>query len=138
MTRFVWIGSIGLTLALSAAVVPRVLAARQPDQAVDRGRQLFRTHCATCHGTTGHGDGPMVQYLRVRPADLTAFAFRNKGAFPAEAVHRAIDGRHTVRLHGDPAMPIWGDVFSPDVTANQRIDDLVAYIEAIQERSGND
>ena len=79
-----------------------------------------------------------MQYLRVRPADLTAFAFRNKGVFPAQAVHRAIDGRQTVRLHGDPAMPIWGDVFSPDAVATQRIQDLVVYIESIQERSGNE
>ena len=138
MTRFMWIGSIGLALALSAGMAPRGPIAPQQDPAAARGQQLFRTHCATCHGTTGHGDGPLAQYLRVRPADLTGFAFRNKGVFPAEAVHRAIDGRQMVRLHGDPAMPIWGDVFSPDAVANQRIQDLVVYIASIQERSGDD
>jgi putative copper resistance protein D len=36
------------------------------------GQALYRTHCAVCHGTGGHGDGPAAAGLRPRPADLTA------------------------------------------------------------------
>jgi putative copper resistance protein D len=36
------------------------------------GQALYRTHCASCHGGGGHGDGPAAAGLRPRPADLTA------------------------------------------------------------------
>jgi hypothetical protein len=81
----------------------------------------------------------MVQYLRVAPANLTTIAARNKGVFPADAVHRAIDGRQVVKAHGDSAMPIWGDAFSPAAaTPTERIRDLVVFLESIQERPGDD
>ncbi|MFI5075771.1 MAG: c-type cytochrome, partial [Vicinamibacteria bacterium] len=34
------------------------LASQAP--AAAPGRQLYVTHCATCHGTSGRGDGPMA------------------------------------------------------------------------------
>jgi putative copper resistance protein D len=40
--------------------------------AIVNGQALYRTHCAVCHGTGGHGDGPAAAGLRPRPADLTA------------------------------------------------------------------
>jgi putative copper resistance protein D len=36
------------------------------------GRTLYRTHCQTCHGVAGYGDGPAGAGLPRRPADLTA------------------------------------------------------------------
>jgi mono/diheme cytochrome c family protein len=132
-----WVGWSGVLLAIAPAVWPSVTEAGRQEPATIRGRQLFKTHCATCHGTSGQGDGPMVQYLRVRPTDLTSIAARNKGVFSAEAVHRSIDGRQAVRAHGDPAMPIWGDALSQaGGTATERIRDVVAYLESIQERPG--
>lgn len=32
-----------------------------------RGKQLFETHCALCHGTGGKADTPLRGFLRVRP-----------------------------------------------------------------------
>lgn len=41
---------------------------------LERGRILYDRHCALCHGPTGQGDGPVVQFwdaqLR-KPANLT-------------------------------------------------------------------
>jgi mono/diheme cytochrome c family protein len=37
-----------------------------------RGHQLYPSHCASCHGADGRGDGPAAAGLNVRPADLTA------------------------------------------------------------------
>jgi mono/diheme cytochrome c family protein len=133
-----WTGCCGAVIALASAAPSDVLGTSRQDAALARGRQLFRTHCATCHGASGQGNGAMVQYLRVPPADLTAIAARNKGVFSAEAVRRAIDGRQAVRAHGDAAMPIWGDAFSPaEATAAERIRDLVVYLESIQQRAGD-
>ena len=64
------------------------------------GAQLFRTHCATCHGSNAHGDGPLARRLRRAPPDLTSYTERNNGVFPSERVYRIIDGRD-VLSHGD-------------------------------------
>jgi mono/diheme cytochrome c family protein len=37
---------------------------------IDRGREIYITHCAVCHGEEGRGDGPAVQGLPVKPPDL--------------------------------------------------------------------
>lgn len=39
---------------------------------VEKGADLFRIHCTSCHGLTGRGDGPAAAALDALPADLTA------------------------------------------------------------------
>jgi putative copper export protein/mono/diheme cytochrome c family protein len=39
---------------------------------IARGADLFATHCVSCHGRQGRGDGPAGRFLRVKPSDLTA------------------------------------------------------------------
>jgi putative copper resistance protein D len=39
---------------------------------ISRGLELYRAHCATCHGAAGWGDGPAGAGLPRKPADLTA------------------------------------------------------------------
>ncbi len=39
---------------------------------VANGVQLYREHCAGCHGAAGFGDGPAGAVLEPKPADLTA------------------------------------------------------------------
>lgn len=105
----------------------------------DTGSQLFRTYCASCHGTTGRGNGPLADQLRRMPPDLTQFTRRNGGMFPSERVYRIIDGRD-VPTHGDREMPVWGDAFravsggSSAAAVKARIDAIVRYLEGIQER----
>ena len=36
------------------------------------GAALFPSHCASCHGAEGRGEGPAAKGLKVPPADLTA------------------------------------------------------------------
>jgi high-affinity iron transporter len=35
------------------------------------GKALYETHCMSCHGGTGHGDGPAGAGLPTLPADFT-------------------------------------------------------------------
>lgn len=37
-----------------------------------RGAKVYADNCAACHGTGGHGDGPLAKSTPVAPADLTA------------------------------------------------------------------
>jgi mono/diheme cytochrome c family protein len=41
-------------------------------RSIVRGAELFATHCASCHGKSGRGDGPAGRFFRTRPSDLTA------------------------------------------------------------------
>jgi mono/diheme cytochrome c family protein len=115
----------------------------QPSGAADHqpasGPELFKTHCATCHGAEGRGNGPLASALRQTPTDLTELSKRNGGTFPGVRVRRLIDGRD-VESHGDREMPVWGDAFrstrdgrSAEMAA-ARIAALVDYLASIQHR----
>ncbi|MCC7518617.1 MAG: c-type cytochrome [Verrucomicrobiae bacterium] len=41
-----------------------------------RGKNLYGQHCATCHGTTGAGDGSAAIYLYPKPRNFTAGQFK--------------------------------------------------------------
>jgi mono/diheme cytochrome c family protein len=104
------------------------------------GEALYLTYCASCHGRSGRGDGPVADLLRVRPANLTRFATQNGGVFPTAKLQRVIDGRD-VGSHGNPDMPVWGDAFRisrgglSEIGVNDRIDAIVRFLESIQERA---
>lgn len=39
--------------------------------AAQRGKDIFQQQCASCHGASGKGDGPVAAGLAHKPADLT-------------------------------------------------------------------
>ena len=105
-------------------------------QEMTYGQAEFLNSCAACHGTDGHGDGPMAEVLNTPPADLTRIAARRDGVFPAKEIYRIIDGRKEVRVHGTSDMPVWGDIFKrgwPPKETREKIQNLVAYLESLQE-----
>ena len=132
----------------SAALFSVTLMAGEPQAAQQQpapnhaalGAYLFRTYCATCHGTTARGDGPLADAMRRRPSNLTEINKRNKGTYPKEMVYQIIDGRTKVPGHGGPDMPVWGDAFlrtsdTPDeASVKHRIQALVDYLETLQAR----
>ena len=103
----------------------------------ESGDSLYRTYCATCHGSTGRGDGVLASSLRVRPADLTRLS-RKGEKWDAEKVAKSIDGRKEVSGHGGSDMPQWGDAFKrsgegySEKAVKARIDALTAYLETLQ------
>jgi mono/diheme cytochrome c family protein len=78
------------------------------------GAVLYERHCASCHGLTGKGDGPLAATLTVPPSDLTTLARRAGGSFDEAAVMMTIDGRLPVAQHGPREMPVWGAVFAQE------------------------
>jgi mono/diheme cytochrome c family protein len=122
-------------------IVAHLESLQEPHTAPDEiGARLFATHCSTCHGPSGHGDGPLAAQLRQVPPDLTRFTARNGGLFPSERVYRIIDGRG-VASHGNQEMPVWGDVFTrsrdqlTDEAVQTRIEAIVKYLQRIQQRA---
>ena len=130
------IGSVGMLWALLAASAAGQEPARATNPAL--GADLFRMYCASCHGTTARGDGPLAASMRKTPPNLTEISRRFKGAFPGELVFKIIDGRQKVPGHGGPDMPVWGDAFlrasdsSDQNSVRYRIQALVDYLETIQ------
>lgn len=106
------------------------------------GAQLFKTWCASCHGLTAQGNGPLAQALKVPVPDLTQIAAMNGGLFPTARVARVIDGRD-VGSHGDPDMPVWGTAFKStregysEESVRARIEAVVRYLESIQRRNAH-
>lgn len=101
------------------------------------GSATFTLYCATCHGPSARGNGPMAAMLSKPPADLTRIAKRNGGTFPSELIAKVIDGRSAVKGHGGGDMPVWGDAFakSSDPTPPaEKIARVVTYLESIQAR----
>jgi cbb3-type cytochrome c oxidase subunit III len=127
-----------VTLAGSTATFSSGLSSHSDPQDALDGAQLYRTSCASCHGTSARGDGPLADLLRRRPSDLTVLRQRYHG-FPTELLTRIVDGRQTVRGHGSIEMPVWGDAFRSgsvsDEAVRQKILALVQYLEAIQARN---
>ncbi len=131
--------SLVLVFILGAGLVAPCFADdAELSEAAQQGRRLYEFHCQSCHGETGHGDGPTAEVLTVKPVDLTKLAKKNHGEFPLERVARSIDGRNRTPAHGS-AMPIWGLDFQDPTSdvyqegeVKRRIDDLIAYLRTIQ------
>ena len=68
-SRVVW----GLVAVMSLLVGLHAHAAEQVSEAVMKeAKEIWQTRCATCHGTSGKGDGPAGVALNPKPRDLTS------------------------------------------------------------------
>jgi len=56
------------------------------------GAKLYAANCLTCHGPTGHGDGPGAAALEKKPADLAA-RIRETGEKDGELFWKISEGR---------------------------------------------
>jgi mono/diheme cytochrome c family protein len=128
------------TLKLQADTVVLVLilagySASSRAEDTSAGKLDYQATCASCHGKTGKGDGPLVPDLKTQPPDLTLLAKNNDGVFPSEVLYRIIDGRKTIRAHGTYDMPVWGSLFQKsgsEDAVKQRISSLIGYLKSIQ------
>jgi mono/diheme cytochrome c family protein len=112
----------------------------------DLGRSEYLAHCASCHGTSGKGDGPLRRFLTQAPSDLTTLAQRSGGALPTQLVWEIIDGRASGEIgpHGTRDMPVWGATYrsqalavpgmaaQPEWYVRGRIVALIDYLQRIQ------
>ena len=138
MTRHILAGAALLLVAVRALSFDAVTLADYS------GEELFQRFCASCHGESGRGDGPVARGLSVTVPDLTAISRRYDG-FPAARIREIIDGRGLIDAHGTRTMPVWGYEFwveeGADVTAQRAVRDainkLVEHLRSVQ-RNQND
>ncbi len=52
-------------------------------ESISNGKSLWNTHCKSCHGSKGMGDGPKAANLKTDPGDLTTADVQSQpdGAF---------------------------------------------------------
>lgn len=113
-----------------------------PAEEESPGRAVYLRYCGACHGPAGKGDGLAGTFMRPKPADLTQIAKRNGGQFPVRQTIEVIDGRNTPRAHGDPDMPVWGEIFQEEpgwdvrrrAEVRGKILVIVEYLQTIQEK----
>ena len=105
------------------------------------GAELYERLCASCHGATARGDGPVAPLIKIGVPDLTLIAQRSGGEFPVEGIRGVIDGRSDRPAHGPRDMPVWGwqlydsAAGSDDAAraqADSTIDRIVSYLQSIQ------
>ena len=129
-----------LSLALAIAIPSTLRAQGKPPYdvgAAAAGEESFKTYCSACHGKAAKGDGPLAKDMKVRPADLTQIANKNKGKFPVDRVVKIIDGREPVRGHGSKDMPVWGEAFRTtdnEAQAMERMKQLAHFLWSVQEK----
>jgi mono/diheme cytochrome c family protein len=104
---------------------------------VAQGRAMYLQYCASCHGLTGEGNGPMARALATPPANLRQLSDRYGNPLPEDQIARFIDGRADVKAHGLRDMPVWGKRFYSEGQGSERqvrdlIAKLVAYLQSIQ------
>ncbi|HEX2253508.1 MAG TPA: cytochrome c [Thermoanaerobaculia bacterium] len=106
----------GLPPPYDALVVPAERL--DSEAAVRRGRALYLSYCAMCHGPEGRGDGPRAGILASRPRDMTSP--RWQAAMSPRRTYAAIHA-------GRPAsgMPSWRSL------DEEQIWDLVAYVRSL-------
>ena len=117
-----------------------------PARPSDFGKREFEANCASCHGNSGKGNGPLVELLRRSPPDLTLLAQRNQGVFPINRLYEVVEGGN-LPAHGARDMPVWGRAYriedaqyymdgpyNPDVLVRTRLLALLEYINRLQVR----
>jgi mono/diheme cytochrome c family protein len=132
-----------VTIALAAALLASIGASafEAVTLADYSGEEIFLKYCATCHGESGRGDGPVARGLVTAVPDLTAIS-RRYGDFPAMLIADTIDGRGArIDAHGTRTMPVWGYEFwveeGGDVVAQREMKQVIAklvdYLRSIQD-----
>jgi hypothetical protein len=101
---------VGCVFSVAASMLIGTMGVTKA-QGVEIGKFEYLNSCASCHGTTGKGDGPVVKSLIKPPTDLTRLSETNSGVFPFARVYDVIDGRFELATHGTRDMPVWGEVY---------------------------
>jgi mono/diheme cytochrome c family protein len=88
-----------------------------------KGKATFEQYCRACHGSGGHGDGPMAASLNPKPKDFSDKAYN--GSLKEDHLLKIIkEGGQAVGKA--PIMPKFGGTLQ-----DNQIQDVVAFIRSL-------
>ena len=125
MIRNLLLGMAGFALAVAP-----IAASAAGDAA--KGKTLYETNCASCHGTGGKGDGPVGAALpEPKPRDFTTGTFKfdtDKDGKPGTDADLASVIKNGAAAYGGNAMMApWGQLSDADIA------DVVAYVRTLKQ-----
>ena len=146
--HFARLAILAVSIGVGGVASAQPATGTRPRANIAAGQEIFHQNCSICHGTDAKGyrsTGSGLMYdpnspdesRRVPPADLTVLSEHNAGKFPADRIRDSVYSKGAIPAHGTPDMPAWGHAFdslkSNPGLLEQRLRDLTAYIEAMQE-----
>lgn len=116
---------IGLILCSAAAVAlaAPTTATFELRGKAKAGKAVYVANCASCHGDTGKGDGPMAKTLRPPPTDFTNACFM--AAVTDRELYTAVHDGGRAAGRGNQMTP-WKERLN-----EQQIHDVVAYVKSL-------
>jgi len=135
MQLIVLLATISLLAAQTAAQTAKPHANAT---GVPSGEELYKRHCAVCHGNDLKGNGPAPAPFLQETPDLTTLEQRHK-AFPDAYISNVLRNGVKIPAHGPAEMPIWGATFRESEQLNeaqiaQRIANIISYIKSRQQK----
>jgi mono/diheme cytochrome c family protein len=114
--------------ALAALLAPTSALAAD----LEKAKGLYTINCASCHGDTGKGDGPVaVAVPPPPPRDFTVGDFKydadKDGTIGSDADLKAVIAKGAGAFGGNMMMAAWAGLLS-----DEDIDGLVAYIRTLK------
>jgi len=100
-------------------------------QDVEKGKQLFITNCASCHGNGGKGDGPVGKVLQPPPRDFTVGDFK----FDTDGDGKAGEDADLMNVLKKGAGAYGGSqMMAPWPALNdEQLNDIIAYIRSLKQ-----
>jgi mono/diheme cytochrome c family protein len=113
-----WLSGLVLVL-ISFGWVPLVSAQAPSQPSTERGKVVYESRCAVCHGVDGRADTPVGRLLTPPPRNF---------ADPVEMARVTVDRMYQAIKEGRPgtAMAAWGQILS-----ETEIGDLIDHIHAL-------
>lgn len=113
--------------AAAALLAPSLAAAAD----AEAGKTVFITNCASCHGESGKGDGPVGAALQPPPRDFSVGDFKydtdEDGKAGTDADLENVITQGAAAFDGSPLMAPWPSLSETDV------ENVIAYIRSLKQ-----
>lgn len=103
-----------VVVALGVAAYSQPGGAERPAVEVARGRMLYASRCAVCHGAEGDGRGPVAASIDPPPRDFTKGQFRVRSTRPGDPPSDDDLFQTLTRGLAGTAMPGWAGLSEAD------------------------